>query len=46
MTLKNHIIFKKHTVSVEGYVAKYENFRTERQKIILLENGKEIIVQD
>jgi hypothetical protein len=45
-TLKNYIIFKKYTVSVEGYGAKYENFRTERQKIILLENGKEIIVQD
>jgi hypothetical protein len=45
-TLKNYIIFKKYTVSVEGYGAKYENFRTEKQKIILLENGKEIIVQD
>ena len=39
-------LFKKYEVSVEGYGAKYENFRTERQKIILLENGTEIIVQD
>jgi hypothetical protein len=29
-TLKNYIIFKKYTVSLEGYGAKYENFRTER----------------
>jgi len=45
-TVKNFLIFKKYTVEVEGYGAKYENFRTEKQKVIILENGKEIIVQD
>ncbi len=45
-TVKNYLIFKKYTVSVEGYGAKYENFRTEKQKIVILNEGKEIIVQD
>ena len=45
-TVKNYLIFKKYTVKVEGYGAKYQNFRTEKQKTILLENGKEIILED
>jgi len=45
-TVKNYLIFKKYTVTVEGYGAKYKNFRTERQKIVVLENGKEYVVQD
>lgn len=45
-TVKNYIVFKKYNVSVEGYGAKYQNFRTERQKIVILEDGKEIILQD
>ncbi len=45
-TVENYLIFKKYIVSVEGYGAKYENFRTERQKIVILEDGKEIILQD
>jgi hypothetical protein len=45
-TVKNYLIFKKYTVTVEGYGAKYENFRTEKQKIVILSEGKEIIVQD
>jgi len=45
-TIQNYLIFKKYVVKVEGYGAKYENFRTERQKVVILESGKEIIVQD
>lgn len=45
-TIENYLIFKKYVVQVEGYGAKYERFRTERQKILILENGKEIILQD
>ena len=45
-TVENYLIFKKYIVSVEGYGAKYENFRTEKQKIVILEDGKEIILQD
>ncbi len=45
-TVKDYLIFKKYTVKVDGYGAKYENFRTEKQKIVILENGKELILQD
>ncbi len=45
-TITNYIVFKKYSVSVEGYGAKYQNFRTEKQKIVILENGKEIIIED
>lgn len=45
-TVENYLIFKKYTVRVEGYGAKYTNFRTEKQKIVILENGKEMIIQD
>ena len=45
-TLKNFLIFKKYSVSVDGYGAKYTNFRTEKQKTVILEDGKEIILQD
>jgi hypothetical protein len=37
---------QKYTATVEGYGGKYENFRTERQKIIYLDGGKELILQD
>ena len=33
-------------VTVEGYGGTYSNFRTEREKIVILEGGKEIILQD
>ena len=33
-------------VSVEGYGGTYSNFRTEREKIVILDGGKEIILQD
>jgi hypothetical protein len=45
-TVENYLLFKKYVVKVEGYGAKYENFRTERQKIVILENGTELILQD
>jgi hypothetical protein len=45
-TVENYLIYKKYNVKVEGYGAKYENFRTEKQKIVILEDGKEIILQD
>ena len=45
-TVKNYLIFKKYAVNVTGYGAKYEKFRTEKQKIVILENGKELILQD
>lgn len=45
-TVENYLLFKKYSVKVEGYGAKYENFRTERQKIVILEDGKELILQD
>jgi hypothetical protein len=33
-------------VTVEGYGGTYSNFRTEREKIVILDGGKEIILQD
>ena len=45
-TLENYLIFKKYIVKVEGYGAKYANFRTEKQKIVILQDGKELILQD
>jgi hypothetical protein len=45
-TVENYFIFKKYQVTVEGYGAKYVNFRTEKQKIVILESGQEIILQD
>lgn len=39
-------LFTKYEVTVEGYGAKYSNFRTEKQKITILQDGKEIILQD
>lgn len=46
-TTKNYLgIIKIYECSVSGYGAKYENFRTEKQKIVVLENGKEYILQD
>lgn len=45
-TVENYLIFKRYVVKVEGYGAKYENFRTEKQKIVLLQDGKELIIQD
>jgi len=47
MTTKNYLgLVKIYECSVSGYGAKYQNFRTEKQKIVILEDGKEIILQD
>ncbi len=45
-TIENYWIFKKYSVKVDGYGAKYENFRTEKLKIVILEDGTELILQD
>ena len=45
-TVENYLLFKYYIVKVDGYGAKYENFRTEKQKIVILEDGKELILQD
>lgn len=45
-TVENFLFVKKYKVSVEGYGANYVNFRTERNKIVLMESGKEVILQD
>lgn len=45
-TVEDYFIFKKYVVKVEGYGAKYVNFRTEKQKIVIIEEGKELILQD
>lgn len=39
-------LFKTYEVTVEGYGATYSNFRTEKQKIVILQDGKEVILQD
>jgi hypothetical protein len=31
---------------VSGYGAKYEKFRREKEKIVIVEEGKELILQD
>lgn len=45
-TVENYLIYKKYKVTVDGYGARYNNFRTERQKLIILESGKELLLQD
>lgn len=44
--VENYIFVKKYLVTVEGYGANYSNFRTQRQKMVILQDGKEIILQD
>jgi len=47
MTTKNYLgLVKVYECTVSGYGAKYEKFRTEKQKIVILEDGKELILQD
>ena len=45
-TIKDYLIFKTFKVDVEGYGAKYSNFRTEKQKLMLLQGGQEVLLQD
>jgi len=45
--IENYLwIIKKYNVSVSGYGAKYSNFRTERQKVIITCGGKEYVIPD
>ena len=46
ITEKSFLIFYQFEAEVSGYAGTYKNFRTERQKVIILQDGKEIIVQD
>ncbi len=47
MTTKNYLgLVKVYQCKVSGYGAKYQNFRTEKQKVVILEDGKEVILQD
>ncbi len=47
MTTQNFLgIIKIYTCEVTGYGANYTNFRTEREKKVILQDGKEIILQD
>ena len=39
-------LVKVYECYVSGYGAKYEKFRTEKQKIVIVEEGKELILQD
>ncbi len=39
-------LVKVYECYVSGYGAKYEKFRTEKQKIVIVEEGKEMILQD
>jgi len=45
-TITDYFIFKTFKVDVEGYDAKYSNFRTEKQKLMLLQGGQEVLLQD
>ncbi|MDB4606436.1 hypothetical protein OAH04_01440 [Crocinitomicaceae bacterium] len=46
ITEKSFLIFYKFEAEVTGYAGTYKNFRTEKQKTVILQNGQEIIVED
>ena len=46
ITTEDFLIIKKYTVKVEGYGAKYTNFRTEKQKVVITGNAKEYVFPD
>lgn len=46
ITTKNYLIAQMYQVEVTGYGAKYENFRTERQKVVITNNAEEYIFPD
>jgi hypothetical protein len=46
ITEKSYLIFYVYKAEVSGYGGVYKNFRNEKQKIMILDNGKEIMVQD
>ena len=44
MTSKNYFgIIKIYDCTVTGYGAKYQNFRTEKQKVVIIDGGKEYV---
>ena len=44
MTSKNYFgVIKIYDCTVTGYGAKYQNFRTEKQKVVIIDGGKEYI---
>ncbi|HIA37365.1 MAG TPA: hypothetical protein EYM84_02075 [Flavobacteriales bacterium] len=43
ITTRNYLIIQQYEVEVTGYGAKYKNFRTEKQKVIITDNHKEYI---
>lgn len=43
ITEKNFLIVYIYKAEVKGYSAKYQNFRTEKQKIIITNDGKEYV---
>jgi len=46
ITVENYLIAKKYRATVEGYGAKYTNFRTEKQKVIITNNNNEYVFPD
>lgn len=42
-TIESYVVFKKYKVKVEGYGANYENFRTEKQKVVITNNQQEYV---
>lgn len=43
VTTKNYFIIQKYEIEVTGYGAKYENFRTEKQKVVITNNSQEYV---
>ena len=43
ITTKNYFLFQLYEVEVTGYGATYENFRTERQKVVITNNTEEYV---
>jgi hypothetical protein len=47
MKVQNYLwIYRKYTVKVSGYGAKFTNFRTEPQKVVITSSGKEYVFPD
>lgn len=43
---ENYLVFRKYRVTVDGYGAKYKNFRTERQKVVITNRSQEYVFPD
>ena len=46
ITVNRGFLTSSIKVTVDGYGGTYSNFRTEKQKIVILDGGKEIVLQD